>query len=88
MKNMFGTGLRWVALGWLSAVCLSGMAQVAQGTLKEVVVTASNGAQLKMGIAGAGNGANIDATAPISPHTAEVENIVVKPNAGTTNALR
>jgi iron complex outermembrane receptor protein len=41
MKNVFRTRLRWAALGWLSAVCLSGFAQVAQGTLKEVVVTAS-----------------------------------------------
>jgi len=41
MKNVFRTRLRWAALGWLSAVCLSGFAQVAQGTLREVVVTAS-----------------------------------------------
>ena len=41
MKNVFRTRLRWAALGWLSAVCLSGFAQVPQGTLKEVVVTAT-----------------------------------------------
>ena len=41
MKNVFRTRLRWAALGWLSAVCFSGFAQVPQGTLKEVVVTAS-----------------------------------------------
>jgi len=41
MKNVFRTRLRWAALGLLSAVCLSGLAQVAQGTLKEVVVTAT-----------------------------------------------
>ncbi len=45
MKNVFRTRLRWAALGWLSAVCLSGFAQVAQGTLKEVVVTASRSEQ-------------------------------------------
>ncbi len=41
MKNVFHTRLRWAALGLLSAVCFSGFAQVPQGTLKEVVVTAS-----------------------------------------------
>jgi vitamin B12 transporter len=41
MKNVFRTRLRWAALGLLSAVCLSGFAQVQQGTLKEVVVTAN-----------------------------------------------
>ena len=41
MKNVFRTRLRWAALGWLSAVCLSGFAQAPQGTLREVVVTAS-----------------------------------------------
>jgi iron complex outermembrane receptor protein len=35
-------------LGWLSAVCLSGFAQVAQGTLKEVVVTASRFGEERM----------------------------------------
>jgi iron complex outermembrane receptor protein len=37
MKNVFGTGLRWVALGWLSAVCFVSFGQ----ELKTVTVTAS-----------------------------------------------
>ncbi len=41
MKHVFCTRLRQMALGMLSAVCLSGFAQEPQGTLKEVVVTAS-----------------------------------------------
>ena len=45
MKNVFRTRLRWAALGWLSAVCFSGFAQVPQGTLKEVVVTAARSEQ-------------------------------------------
>jgi len=48
MKNVFRTRLRWAALGWLSAVCLSGFAQVPQGTLKEVVVTASRFGEERM----------------------------------------
>ncbi|CAN1503591.1 BtuB Outer membrane cobalamin receptor protein [Burkholderiaceae bacterium] len=41
MRNVFRICLRWAALGWLSAVCLSVFAQAPQGTLKEVVVTAT-----------------------------------------------
>ncbi|NBX55652.1 MAG: TonB-dependent receptor [Betaproteobacteria bacterium] len=45
MKNVFCTRLRQMALGMLSAVCLSGFAQEPQGTLKEVVVTATRSEQ-------------------------------------------